>query len=323
MDSLLHNTASQGLDFVLSYRHLPPAPVRGRNRHRRGRNHASRAGLRRIHLGPGNDDWLSNPQLFAAGPEANFCCRRSMPRSGRARHRLRDNRIQTLAHDPEDDHIRLARSSLPLPSDHFRARIPSLERQDAFRDVRTVKRAMKSTVSSLQDDRAAPVDELYRMGLLSADTEHVHDPEFTLGAIVHDEPVYSVTTRLTKRGKNKAKSEDMPAKIDLEWDLAGLEDDEQLARYMVPEQEYGGGGDGSGAPRHGYRTIWRSPVPAISAPATGTSVDDDEPVPDLIADNGVSTGDDDDSEDEPGWDILPPTHREGAPDDWVMVENGS
>ncbi|ROT38203.1 hypothetical protein SODALDRAFT_360545 [Sodiomyces alkalinus F11] len=310
----------QHLDFVLSHRHLPPGPIRVRDRHTRGRNHGPRADLRDIRRILQNDR-LSDPQRPLVDSETIFA-RHQMPRSAvRARRRLRGNRVDL---DPEEDHVRLARSSIPLPGDHRRARVPSLERQDAFRDARTTKRAMKASSRSRQDFQDVPTNDLYRIGLLSSDNEHVHGAEFTLDAIVHDEPTYSITTRLGKRGKNNRKDDNMSTKLALEWDFAGLEEDEQLARYLVSSQQYGHGEDGSVVPRHGYRTIWRSPVQSTSASATAPSGDDDEPVPDLITDTDRATEDDqvfddDDPEEdaeldcwtneegEPGWAVLSPT----------------
>ena len=117
-----------------------------------------------------------------------------------------------------------------------RRRPPSLERQDAFRDARTVKRrrgcsavstpsyslsrdgeyVIRMEVEDDREDEAREIDELYRMGLLY-DDEYERGEGFSMERIVREEPVYAVRTRPAKRGRQDERA---ASNVSLEVDLA-------------------------------------------------------------------------------------------------------
>jgi hypothetical protein len=142
----------------------------------------------------------------------------------------------------EDEGRALAWSEVPLPGDKDRGhRPPSLERQDAFRDERSVKKRSFQHMSDVVD-----VDDLYRLGLLY-DDEHERGSGFTLDAIVHDEPLFNLHVRPTKRGRSARASrgrspsqatwgsegEMVDFYLPLEYSFAAFGDDESLAAFLI------------------------------------------------------------------------------------------
>lgn len=142
------------------------------------------------------------------------------------------------------------------------SRPPSLERQDAFRDEKTVKRRrgrdrprrMPSVPTWAEDEQhspvrtqpgdldAAQVSELYRMGLLY-DDEHERGAGFSLDAIVRDpeEPVYSLRVRPTRRGRRDDGDRDdrdgTSLSVDLAFSVFG--EDEALAGWLLSGSSQG------------------------------------------------------------------------------------
>ncbi|KAK3357915.1 hypothetical protein B0T25DRAFT_174228 [Lasiosphaeria hispida] len=124
-----------------------------------------------------------------------------------------------------------------------RRRPPSLERQNAFRDARTVKRmGLKRGFSEDGADEA----ELYRLGLLY-DDEHERGSAFSLNAIVHDDPVWNVKFKEERRGKKKqrqrgfgevmSEGEVVNLALDLALSFAAFGDDEALAAFLIGADE--------------------------------------------------------------------------------------
>ncbi len=138
---------------------------------------------------------------------------------------------------------------LPREGEHetqTQRRPPSLERQNAFRDVRTVKRRNSDPVT-LTSAAAADDEELYRLGLLY-DNEHERGEGFSLDAIVHQgDPLWNVQFRVAKagrarargRGRGKRNAANMkPAMLlDLALSFAALGDDEALAAFLMQDEE--------------------------------------------------------------------------------------
>lgn len=130
----------------------------------------------------------------------------------------------------------LARSSPYLP------RRPSLEREEAFCGSRPAKkRCLSGDSTEASDDET--VQELYRLGLLY-DNPHERGERFTLDAIVHDEPLYNVNVRKTKRGRKDHRARRLGTadswgyRLPLDLSFAALEDDERLARLlMAPDHD--------------------------------------------------------------------------------------
>ncbi|CAK7224147.1 hypothetical protein SBRCBS47491_005449 [Sporothrix bragantina] len=131
-------------------------------------------------------------------------------------------------------------------------RPPSLERQGAFRAASTTKKQMMSPASrpapsitpSVKDD--PDVAELYRLGLLY-DDEHERGAGFGLDAIVHNAPLYTVSTASRRGRRTRGKEaeafafedigfdDDLPP-LDLALSFANLGDDAALARFLQDEE---------------------------------------------------------------------------------------
>ncbi|KAK0711826.1 hypothetical protein B0H67DRAFT_301499 [Lasiosphaeris hirsuta] len=129
-----------------------------------------------------------------------------------------------------------------------RRRPPSLERQNAFRDARTVKRGgLKRGFSEDGADEA----ELYRLGLLY-DDEHERGSAFSLNAIVHQDPGWNVKFTEGKRGKKKQRKRDFGEEmskgevVNLALDLAQRSVSQVAVSYdleeSAEEDEVGGAG---------------------------------------------------------------------------------
>ncbi|PNH76467.1 hypothetical protein VD0001_g1158 [Verticillium dahliae] len=266
-------------------------------------------------------------------------------------HRAR--RHHGAAPDSDHDGIRLARSTVPLPSDGSRDRVPSLERQNAFWDPRTTKRSPVAVAAAaaarlVGDDDDADVAELYRLGLLY-DDDHTRGAGFGLDAIVRDEPVYSITTRAashrrtTKRKhrgaaatRSRASTTESLA-LQMDWDFTGLEDDDDVARYLLSEsREMAAAAAAEGRHRRGYRTVWRS-LPAVDEPPAGHTPDlipDEAEEEEEESDERAERDEDNELDDETEWAVLP---RERDADDvatttvmedaatgvWIVLGDGS
>ncbi|KAK4150332.1 hypothetical protein C8A00DRAFT_46239 [Chaetomidium leptoderma] len=129
-----------------------------------------------------------------------------------------------------------------------RRRPPSLERQDAFRDERTVKRPprprsrqRRSGSDSFgmggdesrgydEEEEEVQVAELYRMGLLY-DDEYERGEGFSLDRIVREEPVYSVSVRPARRGRREERADFVSLAMDLAFSALG--EDEELAEWLL------------------------------------------------------------------------------------------
>ncbi|KAK4097626.1 hypothetical protein N658DRAFT_518506 [Parathielavia hyrcaniae] len=153
-------------------------------------------------------------------------------------------------------------SNSDVSSDGRQRRPPSLERQDAFRDEKTVKRQQRrcswdddetsspslrrattttrtgfptrvSRTTSEEDDDAREIAELYRMGLLY-DDEHERGEGFSLGQIVLEEPVYPVRVRpARRRGREKSFGSGSGPSLKVDLAFSALAEDEALARWLV------------------------------------------------------------------------------------------
>jgi hypothetical protein len=147
-------------------------------------------------------------------------------------------------------------------------RLPSLEREEAFWDERTVKRRNTGSTdftpvgkvdesprrgrrgwspesSTLSDEavredarEAEAVAELYRMGILY-DDEHLRGSGFNFDNLAHDDsqPAYEVRVKATTRGrKRRALSPTLwekEGRLSLKLSLAALGDDDALARWLI------------------------------------------------------------------------------------------
>ncbi|KAM0334495.1 hypothetical protein ACHAQA_001524 [Verticillium albo-atrum] len=236
------------------------------------------------------------------------------PQTHEPRRREHRARRHGTTNDTDDDGVRLARSSVPLPSDNSRNRVPSLERQNAFWDPRTTKRPV-----TLSDD--AEVAELYRLGLLY-DDDHARGSGFVLDAIVREAPAYSITTRARKRTRRGSKASSIGLQMD--WDFTGLEEDDEVARYLLSaSREMAKTAEGR---RLGYRTVWRS-LPAVDEPVDEEQAPQADDTPELIPDDAnecdkglIDDDNNNDDEDEMDWAVL---HRERDADDTATTEDAA
>ena len=231
-----------------------------------------------------------------------------------------------------DEGTALARSAIGLPGETYhgsevdddsqpssrsrstsssRRRPPSLERQDAFRDARTVKRRrgsssseeMLSQSSSLPGDgmereleEAQEIEQLYWMGLLY-DDEHERGEGFSMDRIVREEPVYSVRVRPARNRRNR--KEDKNVSMDLGLDLAfpALAEDKALAQFLL---------SGSASPSVESTPGWRATT-HDTPPLTVIYELADEVVAPVAADNfldSVSEISEWTEEDELAWAII-------------------
>ncbi|KAL2134422.1 hypothetical protein VTI74DRAFT_261 [Chaetomium olivicolor] len=134
-----------------------------------------------------------------------------------------------------------------------RRRLPSLERQNAFRDEKTAKRRRcespedemrgclgpdtgRDLVQMERED--AEVEELYRMGLLY-DDEYERGDGFSLEKIIREEPVYSVRVRPARKGRREQnKVTGVSLSVDLVFSVLG--EDEAFAGWMASGSPEGG-----------------------------------------------------------------------------------
>jgi hypothetical protein len=149
-------------------------------------------------------------------------------------------------------------ASVSTSSTGSNSRPPSLERQDAFRDEKTVKvkrrrgRGRPNTTASAsttwaEDEQHSPVRlgtgdldasetaELYRMGLLY-DDEHERGAGFSLDAIARDPeaPVYSLRVqpaRRRRRDERDDRGDNAALSVDLAFSAFGA--DEALAGWLL------------------------------------------------------------------------------------------
>jgi hypothetical protein len=131
----------------------------------------------------------------------------------------------------QDDGEALAKSNVPLPSDHARlVRRPTLEREDAFRDASTSKGnvRLRRAVPAIYGDEDAQVADLYRMGLLYDDDERDRAEALNLNSIRHDEALYTI--RPAKRARRNKSRRNEPLHLNLSF--ADLGNDHSLAQYL-------------------------------------------------------------------------------------------
>ncbi|KJZ76377.1 hypothetical protein HIM_04106 [Hirsutella minnesotensis 3608] len=251
MDAVHTDTNTGGVpSAVIQSRHLPRrGTAAGR---RRSFNHAIRASAKRLaqsespceRLGlpcatDGASADSSNHARCTIRPHLETELRRqwngSRP-SPRLRCRHRPG-IEVCQMDEEVEGRELARSEVPLPSDHFRlARRPTLEREDAFRDAATSARGKIRLRRSLPEGDDAQVAELYSMGLLYDDsdaTDSQKDGPLSLNSIRHEQPVYSIRPdrRARRLTKSKGPGRDRPLYLDLSF--SDLGDDTAIAQYLA------------------------------------------------------------------------------------------
>lgn len=227
MGLALHDSASE-LAHLAEHRHLPPGPAHEKPSSRLEKD---KADLWRLRYESAQILSYSKPRELRPYQLAALAAyHRSAPagKDALVRRSYLHNQARRGWEGEDEEGRDLAHSSVPLPSDGHRRRPPSLERQEAFRDARTVKRRV--TI----DDA-----ELYRLGLLY-DDEHERGSGFNLDAIVHDEPAYTLNMRATKRGRKRksdhahGQARDLP----LNLSFAALGDDEALARFLIsPDEE--------------------------------------------------------------------------------------
>jgi hypothetical protein len=157
---------------------------------------------------------------------------------GRVAHRRR-----AWHHDVKEGRD-LARSQVPLPySGQGPIRRPTLEREEAFWDPTTCKRArtcsMEDSTISVVDDEADPeTAQLYRMGLLY-DDEYTRGSGFTLNTILHDEPEFTIRPAKRRRKTARTSAAGTPDfsfpqnGLSLHLSFAQLHKDEMIAQYLI------------------------------------------------------------------------------------------
>lgn len=164
---------------------------------------------------------------------------------------------------------------------------PSLSRQDAFRDSRTTKKRSYRTTSAAASAATAKVvangevpevrssaedsvEDLYRLGLLhnndGDDVQQLYQMgllyddayergfAFTFDAVDHNEPLYKLDVRPTKRGRKSrvgshssdtitsaapidAEEESIQLELALNLSLAAFGEDKQLAAFLISPSE--------------------------------------------------------------------------------------
>ncbi|KAK2029171.1 hypothetical protein LX32DRAFT_375614 [Colletotrichum zoysiae] len=118
----------------------------------------------------------------------------------------------------------LAMGGQKLPGGQ-RRRTPSLEREEAFRDARTIK-----SLTCPQDAR--DIAELYRVGLLY-DDEHLRGSGFGLETIDRDGPEYTLRpAKRARKPKAPEVSEDDDLQLALDLSLAELGHGESFAQFL-------------------------------------------------------------------------------------------
>ncbi|KAF3059866.1 hypothetical protein GL218_04653 [Daldinia childiae] len=220
--------------------------------------------------------------------------------------RLHDNRIirqrrprpsyPAWGFDDEDSRRLAADPNFALPSDCSRSK-PRLERQEAFREPKT--QGFYSDV--VEDD-----SDLYKLGLLY-DDEHTRGSYFSLDAIVHDEPVYSI--RPAKRARKQRKEESY---LHLDLSYALLSSDIDVGPFLAPEvheiltpaedisvtqDNREDKNDSARSYRDGTLSVIRE-LPESSAPSFEKAAPEAADFPDLVFD---SEGEDEESHD---WALL-------------------
>ncbi|KAI1803499.1 hypothetical protein F4811DRAFT_327960 [Daldinia bambusicola] len=219
--------------------------------------------------------------------------------------RQRRSRSSCLAwgFDDEDNRRLAADPNVKLPSDFGRCK-PRLERQEAFREPETTRGFYSDVV---EDD-----SDLYKLGLLY-DDEHTRGPYFSLDAIVHDEPVYSV--RPAKRAR-KQRQEKSHFPLDLSYALVNSDVDvgpflaPEVHEIPVPVEDISVPRDESqhnSAPARSYRDATLSVIYELSesssSPSFPTAAPEATDFPDLISDShSEGEAEDDESHDE--WALL-------------------
>ncbi|KAI1469277.1 uncharacterized protein F4812DRAFT_422588 [Daldinia caldariorum] len=192
--------------------------------------------------------------------------------------------------DDEDNRRLAADPNVKLPSDFSRFK-PRLERQEAFREPKTAQGFYSDVV---EDD-----SDLYKLGLLY-DDEHTRGSYFSLDAIVHDEPIYSV--RPAKRAR-KQRQEKSHFPLDLSYALINRDVDvgpflaPEVHEIPVPVEDISAPQDKPKhipAPAQSYMDA-KLPVihelPESSSPSFRTAAPEATDFPDLISDSEVDAED--------------------------------
>ena len=244
--------------------------------------------------------------------------------SGRSRRRWAGDR---------DEGRELARSAVRLPSDADRTRRPpSLERQQAFCETATYKTPQWA---ENVDDSELETAELYHLGLLY-NNEHERGAGFGLDAITHDEPVYRLNVRHSKRGrKGKVLEHIDNTALPLDLSFAALGDDDALAQYLISpdNEELACTAPAESTSQSRRNTGTRTPLITViyelddednveEASARSLHIPCEKDFPDLVSDNE----NDDDNEE---WALLKDddsnTNEEdgsatpGNPDAWIVL----
>lgn len=334
MDLAVHTPPADQL-----FAHFPVLSPGARRYHGRDRRSLRRAVVTR-------SVWPDAPPTFRANLMYHWFSRTKTP--AQVSHIRRPPRRGPFVTDSEEDGIRLARSTIALPSDRERARdrVPSLERQDAFRDDATARPPPHRSLSQGVDDEDPEVAELYRLGLLY-DDEHLRGSGFGLDAILRDEPAYTITVRSSRRHRKGGPRREAAAKLPMDWSLTGLVEDDDVARYLVSDKAADSKTEKTDNTRRGYRMVWRTPATPVSPPSPGPRAELDslsEPASfytslrrSALSDSqNHDPGDFDFDLDDMGWALLSPRAALDDDDDdaalrteddttgtWVVLGDGS
>lgn len=214
----------------------------------------------------------------------------------------------------------LARSGVPLPSDHFRiVRRPSLEREEAFCDADTAKDTVRLR-RNVNDD--AEVAELYRLGLLY-DDERDRGSGFDLNSIPHEEPVYPI--RAAKRTRRSKRKESNQEKLYLNLSFADLGGDDAIARFLLFPLATESSDDGTLHSENSERSF--APLRVIyelDGSSPSIDVDTSQP-PDLVSDilSDYDCFSDSDLDDLPSQREVRDSAATPASDAWVVLGDDS
>ncbi|KAG8424300.1 hypothetical protein J3458_001104 [Metarhizium acridum] len=134
----------------------------------------------------------------------------------------------------QDDGRDLAYSDIELPSDRCRlVRIPTLEREDAFRYPSTSKIHIRPRADPANEDQQ--VADLYSMGLLydTDEQDRSSGDSFNLNSIRHNEPLYPIRPARRARKHKVAKDGFRDQALHLNLSFSDLGDDDALAQYFM------------------------------------------------------------------------------------------
>ncbi|KAI1075452.1 hypothetical protein F5B20DRAFT_382670 [Whalleya microplaca] len=269
------------------------------------------------HRQPPRNSRAAQPRLHS---QANYATpRRRKPHAGL--------RPRWVGLDSEDGSRLAADPTVVLPSDSSH-NAPRLEREEAFREPRKAQLPASDVVN---DDA-----ELYSLGLLY-DSEQVLGPTFSLDAIEHSEPVYSVRPARRSRGNRRRETLANPV---LSLDLSFVSLGADLERFLDPdgfgelESSISAHGTGSGA-----RYAAGEPLTVIyelieSSTHSSDPVPADHEFPDLISDSEEDGFDDwavleeeetsgTDSDDDADIDVEAVDATSATGEAWIVLGDGS